>query len=132
MNKDWARRQREAAAAAAAQAQVGVATNTNYLKRVEALKANDMESYRELLAEARGREGAEGGAGTPGSAGGGVGADDRFASLQEFLELTEGYLQQLGGKIAALKLTQQRSEAAAVAAAEAEAAGLSEDEVLNP
>jgi hypothetical protein len=127
MSKDWMRRQRDAqvAAAAAATAQQGVASNADYLRRVEALKANDMEAYRELLAEARGREGV-----MPGGAG--VSAtDERFASLQEFLEKTEGYLQQLGGKIAAMKLTLQRSEAAAAAAADAEAAGMTEDEVLD-
>ena len=37
----------------------------------------------------------------------------------------------MGGKIAALKLDQQRSEAAATAAAEAEAAGATEEEVLE-
>lgn len=127
MNKDWIRKQRDAAVAAqaAAQAQQGVASNAEYLRRVEALKANDMEAYRQLLAEAKGREG-----GVPG-AGGGAAADDRYDKLQDFLEKTEGYLQQLGGKIAALKLTQQRSEAAAAAAAEAEAAGLTEEEVLE-
>jgi len=78
-----------------------------------------MDAYRELLAEAQGREGP-----------GGIASDDKYASLQEFLEKTDGYLQQLGGKIAALKLTQQRSEAAAAAAAEAEAAGLTEEEVV--
>ena len=121
MSRDWMRRQRDAlvASQAAAKAKGGGdgTADADYLRRVEALKANDMEAYRELLAEAQGREGA-------------VSADDKYASLQEFLEKTEGYLQQLGGKIAALKLTQQRSEAAAAAAAEAEAAGLTEEEVI--
>ena len=128
MSKDWLRRQRDAAAVAQAALNAGAQgaqANADYLKRVEALKANDMEAYRELLAEARGREAAVGGPAE------GAGADERYASLQEFLEKTEGYLEQLGGKIAALKLTQQRSEAAAAAAAEAEAAGLSEEEVLE-
>ena len=93
---------------------------------MEALKANDMEAYRQLLAEARGREGAEGLGASPGLSA----ADERYASLQEFLEKTEGYLSQLGGKIAALKLDQQRSEAAARAAAEAEAAGATEEEAV--
>ena len=136
MSKDWARRQRDvqnaanqALAAAGANAAGagnagGAASNADYLKRVEALKANDMEAYRELLAEARGREGAIG-------AGDGDAGDDKFAALQEFLEKTEGYLEQLGGKIAALKLDQQRSEAAAAAAAEAEAQGMTEEEVIE-
>ena len=135
MAKDFARRRRDEQAAAvaaralrrAAETDGGAETNAQYLRRVEALKANDMEAYRALLAEARGREGAEGlGAG----AGGEAGADERYASLQEFLEKTEGYLSQLGGKIAALKLDQQRSEAAARAAAEAEAAGATEEEAV--
>jgi hypothetical protein len=147
MHKDWMRRQRAAAdaAATAAAAQAGVATNADYQKRVEALKNNDMEAYRELLAEARGREGTVvggAGGGAAGEAGGGAGegvaADARFASLQEFLEKTEEYLQNLGGKIAATKLSTQRQEAAAAAAADAEARGLSEvgccelKPVLNP
>ena len=137
MAKDFARRRRDEQAAAAARAAAsraarpsddGVQTNAQYLRRVEALKANDMEAYRALLAEARGREGAEGlGAGAEAGL---SGADERYASLQEFLEKTEGYLSQLGGKIAALKLDQQRSEAAARAAAEAEAAGATEEEAV--
>ena len=122
MSKDWMRRQRDVlvASQAAAKAKGGTDTaDADYLRRVEALKANDMDAYRELLAEAQGREGP-----------GGIASDDKYASLQEFLEKTDGYLQQLGGKIAALKLTQQRSEAAAAAAAEAEAAGLTEEEVV--
>ena len=135
MAKDFIRRRRDeqAASVAASMAQMTgetggkTPTNAEYLRRVEALKANDMEAYRQLLAEARGREGAEGlGAGAEGLSG----ADERYASLQEFLEKTEGYLSQLGGKIAALKLDQQRSEAAARAAAEAEAAGATEEEAL--
>ena len=98
-----------------------------YQKRVSALKANDMEAYRVLLAEARGREGGVGGGVADGA---GADTDERYASLQEFLEKTEGYLSQLGGKIAALKLDQQRSEAAAAAASVAEENGLSEDEIL--
>ena len=137
MAKEWARKKREAAQAARdaqRERDGGAGThassadprhNAEYLKRVEALKANDMEAYRKLLAEARGREGGELGSSAAYS------NDDRYASLQEFLEKTEGYLQQLGGKIAALKLDQQRSEAAATAAAEAEAAGATEEEVLE-
>ena len=94
---------------------------------MSALKANDMEAYRVLLAEARGREGGVGGGVADGA---GADTDERYASLQEFLEKTEGYLSQLGGKIAALKLDQQRSEAAAAAASVAEENGLSEDEIL--
>jgi len=133
MAKDHARRRRDEQAAAAARAAAAVSstkegaqTNAEYLRRVEALKANDMEAYRQLLAEARGREGAEGLGASPGISA----ADERYASLQEFLEKTEGYLSQLGGKIAALKLDQQRSEAAARAAAEAEAAGATEEEAV--
>ena len=138
MAKDFIRRRRDEQAASMAASMARAAqmtgdgggktpTNAEYLRRVEALKANDMEAYRQLLAEARGREGAEGlGANAEGLSG----ADQRYASLQEFLEKTEGYLSQLGGKIAALKLDQQRSEAAARAAAEAEAAGATEEEAL--
>ena len=74
MAKEWARKKREAAQAARdaqRERDGGAGThassadprhNAEYLKRVEALKANDMEAYRKLLAEARGRD-ARGGAG---------------------------------------------------------------------
>ena len=99
MAKDHARRRRDEQAAAAARGgggelyEEGAQTNAEYLRRVEALKANDMEAYRQLLAEARGREGAEGLGASPGLSA----ADERYASLQEFLEKTEGYTQ-LGGE----------------------------------
>ena len=136
LSKDFAKRKRDEQAlqaqlAAQRAQQMGVTTqnpgqnNVEYQKRVEALKANDMEAYRQLLAEARGREGGIAGTGAGGE------VDDRYASLQEFLEKTEGYLSQLGGKIAALKLDQQRSEAAAKAVSEAEERGATEEEVLE-
>lgn len=93
--------------------------NSERLLRLEALKANDLAAYRELLAEARGRE--------TDMATGGEG--DKFEALTQFLNATETYLTKLGGKIAAVKIEQARSEAAAAAASEAEAKGLSEDEI---
>lgn len=93
--------------------------NSERLLRLEALKANDLAAYRELLAEARGRE-------TDMTTGGG---GDKYEALTQFLNATESYLTKLGGKIAAVKIEQARSEAAAVAAAEAESRGLSEEEV---
>jgi len=93
--------------------------NSERMLRLEALKANDLAAYRELLAEAKGRE--------TNIAAGGEG--DKYEALTQFLEATESYLTKLGGKIAAVKIEQARSEAASAAASEAEAKGYSEDEV---
>jgi len=93
--------------------------NSERLMRLEALKANDLAAYRELLAEARGRE----------TDMGGEGEGDKYEALTQFLNATETYLTKLGSKIAAVKIEQARSEAAAAAAAEAEAKGLSEDQI---
>ena len=93
--------------------------NSERLLRLEALKANDLAAYRELLAEARGRE-------TDMTA---EGEGDKYEALTSFLNATESYLTKLGGKIAAVKIEQARSEAAAAAASEAEAKGLTEEEV---
>ena len=93
--------------------------NSERMLRLEALKANDLAAYRELLAEAKGRE--------KDIAAGGEG--DKYEALTQFLEATESYLTKLGGKIAAVKIEQARSEAASAAASEAEAKGFSEEEV---
>ena len=93
--------------------------NSERLMRLEALKANDLAAYRELLAEARGRE----------TDMGGEGEGDKYEALTQFLNATETYLTKLGSKIAAVKIEQARSEAAAAAATEAEAKGLSEDQI---
>ena len=95
-------------------------------KRMEALKSNDIEAYKKLLAEAaKTKESIEG---YPAGADG-EGEGNKYEALQEFLSETEGYLEKLGGKIASVKISQARSEAATEAAAKAAAEGLDEDEI---
>ncbi|GMH00503.1 hypothetical protein Nepgr_002342 [Nepenthes gracilis] len=84
-------------------------------KRMEALKNNDVERYREMLLEQQ--------TSMPGDSG------ERYAVLSSFLTQTEEYLHKLGGKITAAKNQQEVEEAATAAAAAARVQGLSEDEV---
>ncbi|KAM7276803.1 hypothetical protein ACFE04_018669 [Oxalis oulophora] len=84
-------------------------------KRMEALKNNDVERYREMLLEQQ--------ISTPG------GANERYNVLSSFLTQTEEYLHKLGGKITAAKNQQEIHEAANAAAAAARLQGLSEEEV---
>ncbi|CAK9156757.1 unnamed protein product [Ilex paraguariensis] len=84
-------------------------------KRMEALKNNDVERYREMLLEQQ--------TSMPGD------AAERYAVLSSFLSQTEDYLHKLGGKITATKNQQEVEEAANVAAVAARAEGLSEEEV---
>lgn len=84
-------------------------------KRMEALKNNDVERYREMLLEQQ--------TSMPGD------AAERYAVLSTFLSQTEEYLHKLGSKITATKSQQEVQEAAAAAAAAARAQGLSEEEV---
>ncbi|KAJ1277512.1 hypothetical protein BS78_04G009800 [Paspalum vaginatum] len=84
-------------------------------KRMEALKNNDVERYRQILLEQQ--------TSVPGD------AAQRYNVLSSFLTQTEEYLYKLGGKITAAKSQQQVEEAAAAAAAVARAQGLSEEEV---
>ncbi|XP_052192265.1 ATP-dependent helicase BRM isoform X2 [Diospyros lotus] len=84
-------------------------------KRMEALKNNDVERYREMLLEQQ--------TSVPGD------AAERYAVLSSFLTQTEEYLHKLGSKITATKNQQEVEEAANVAAAAARAQGLSEEEV---
>ncbi|KAK1364331.1 ATP-dependent helicase BRM [Heracleum sosnowskyi] len=83
-------------------------------KRMEALKNNDVERYREMLLEKQ--------TSIPGD------GAERYAVLSSFLSQTEEYLQKLGSKITATKSQQEVEEAANVAAAAARAQGLSEEE----
>lgn len=76
-------------------------------KRMEALKNNDVDAYREMLKQQQGQ--------LPGDAG------ERFEVLSSFLTQTEEYLHKLGGKISAVKNHQEREEAAIAAAASARA-----------
>ena len=76
-------------------------------KRMEALKNNDVERYREMLLEQQ--------TSIPGD------AAERYAVLSTFLTQTEDYLQKLGSKITAAKNQQEVQEAAAAAAAAARA-----------
>ncbi|KAL3649566.1 hypothetical protein CASFOL_005969 [Castilleja foliolosa] len=86
-------------------------------KRMEALKNNDVERYREMLLEQQTNE--------PGE------AAERYAVLSSFLSQTEDYLHKLGSKITATKNQQEVEEAAnaAAAAARAQLHGLSEEEL---
>uniref|UniRef100_A0A0D9VBA1 ATP-dependent helicase BRM n=1 Tax=Leersia perrieri TaxID=77586 RepID=A0A0D9VBA1_9ORYZ len=84
-------------------------------KRMEALKNNDVERYRQILLEQQ--------TSVPGD------AAQRYNVLSSFLTQTEEYLYKLGGKITAAKNHQQVEEAANAAAAAARAQGLSEEEV---
>ncbi|GAB2271727.1 hypothetical protein Dimus_006558 [Dionaea muscipula] len=86
-------------------------------KRMEALKNNDVDRYREMLLEQQ--------TGIPGD------AAEKYAVLSSFLTQTEDYLHKLGGKITAAKNQQEVHEAAAAAAAAARAQGLSEEEVRS-
>ncbi|KAL3517180.1 hypothetical protein ACH5RR_024082 [Cinchona calisaya] len=86
-------------------------------KRMEALKNNDVERYREMLLEQQ--------TNIPGE------AAERYAVLSSFLSQTEEYLHRLGGKITAAKNQQEVEEAANAAATAARAQGLSEEEVRS-
>ncbi|CAI9101854.1 OLC1v1039276C1 [Oldenlandia corymbosa var. corymbosa] len=86
-------------------------------KRMEALKNNDVERYREMLLEQQ--------TSIPGE------AAERYAVLSSFLSQTEEYLHRLGNKITAAKNQQEVEEAANAAAAAARAQGLSEEEVRS-
>ncbi|VFQ76408.1 unnamed protein product [Cuscuta campestris] len=83
-------------------------------KRMEALKNNDVDRYREMLLEQQSC--------IPGDAG------ERYAVLSSFLSQTEEYLHKLGSKITAAKNQQEIEEAASAASAVAKAQGLSEEE----
>lgn len=80
-------------------------------KRMEALKNNDVERYREMLLEQQSN--------VPGE------AAERYAVLSSFLSQTEDYLYKLGGKITATKNQQEVEEAANAAAVAARAQALS-------
>ncbi|KAK6920103.1 Glutamine-Leucine-Glutamine, QLQ [Dillenia turbinata] len=84
-------------------------------KRMEALKNNDVERYREMLMEQQ--------TSIPGD------AAERYTVLSSFLTQTEEYLHKLGSKITAAKNQQEVVEAASAAAAAARTQGLSEEEV---
>ncbi|KAL0896318.1 hypothetical protein Bca101_080279 [Brassica carinata] len=84
-------------------------------KRMEALKNNDVERYREMLLEQQ--------TNIPGD------AAERYSVLSSFLTQTEDYLHKLGGKITATKNQQEVEEAANAAAIAARLQGLSEEEV---
>ncbi|CAK7348865.1 unnamed protein product [Dovyalis caffra] len=84
-------------------------------KRMEALKNNDVERYREMLLEQQTSIAGD--------------ASERYVVLSSFLTQTEEYLHKLGGKITAAKNQQEVEEAANAAAAAARLQGLSEEEV---
>ncbi|KAJ1403523.1 hypothetical protein SESBI_27231 [Sesbania bispinosa] len=74
-------------------------------KRMEALKNNDVDRYREMLLEQQ--------TSIPGD------AAERYAVLSSFLTQTEEYLHKLGSKITAAKNQQEVEEAAKAAASAA-------------
>ncbi|XP_017603558.2 ATP-dependent helicase BRM-like [Gossypium arboreum] len=84
-------------------------------KRMEALKNNDVERYREMLIEQQ--------TNIPGD------SAERYEVLSSFLTQTEEYLHKLGSKITAAKSQQEVEEAANAAAVAARLQGLSEEEV---
>ncbi|CAL9104968.1 unnamed protein product [Musa acuminata var. zebrina] len=84
-------------------------------KRMEALKNNDVDRYREMLLEQQTNIQGD--------------AAQRYAVLSSFLSQTEEYLRKLGSKITASKSHQEVEEAANAAAAAARAQGLSSEEV---
>ncbi|KAF2315290.1 hypothetical protein GH714_038735 [Hevea brasiliensis] len=84
-------------------------------KRMEALKNNDVERYREMLLEQQTSIQGD--------------AAERYAVLSSFLTQTEEYLHKLGSKITAAKNQQEVEEAANAAAAAARLQGLSDEEV---
>ncbi|KAJ8900564.1 hypothetical protein K2173_025341 [Erythroxylum novogranatense] len=84
-------------------------------KRMEALKNNDVERYREMLLEQQTSIVGD--------------AAERYAVLSSFLTQTEEYLHKLGSKITSAKNQQEVEEAANAAAAAARLQGLSEEEV---
>ncbi|TKY65425.1 ATP-dependent helicase BRM [Spatholobus suberectus] len=84
-------------------------------KRMEALKNNDVDRYREMLLEQQTSMLGD--------------AAERYAVLSTFLSQTEEYLHKLGSKITAAKNQQEVEEAAKAAAAAARLQGLSEEEV---
>ncbi|GMI99021.1 FLORAL FUSED ORGANS 3, CHROMATIN REMODELING 2, ARABIDOPSIS THALIANA BRAHMA, BRAHMA [Hibiscus trionum] len=84
-------------------------------KRMEALKNNDVERYREMLIEQQ--------TNIPGD------AAERYEVLSSFLTQTEEYLHKLGSKITAAKNQQEVADAANAAAVAARLQGLSEEEV---
>ncbi|XP_072967210.1 ATP-dependent helicase BRM [Typha angustifolia] len=84
-------------------------------KRMEALKNNDVDRYREMLLEQQTNIHGD--------------AAQRYSVLSSFLSQTEEYLLKLGGKITAAKNFQEVEEASNAAATAARAQGLSEEEV---
>ncbi|XP_039000178.1 ATP-dependent helicase BRM-like isoform X4 [Hibiscus syriacus] len=84
-------------------------------KRMEALKNNDVERYREMLIEQQ--------TSTTGD------AAERYEVLSSFLTQTEEYLHKLGSKITTAKNQQEVEDAANAAAVAARLQGLSEEEV---
>ncbi|XP_058191289.1 ATP-dependent helicase BRM-like isoform X2 [Rhododendron vialii] len=84
-------------------------------KRMEALKNNDVERYREMLLEQQTSISGD--------------ASERYAVLSSFLTQTEEYLHKMGSKITATKNQQEVEEAVNAAANAARAQGLSDEEV---
>ncbi|KAJ7571709.1 hypothetical protein O6H91_01G174300 [Diphasiastrum complanatum] len=84
-------------------------------KRMEALKNNDVDAYREMLRKQQTEMHGDVG--------------ERFEVLSSFLTQTEEYLHKLGGKISAVKTQQEKDEAVLAASTSARAQGLSEEDI---
>ncbi|XP_028770422.1 ATP-dependent helicase BRM isoform X2 [Neltuma alba] len=84
-------------------------------KRMEALKNNDVDRYREMLLEQQTSMAGD--------------AAERYSVVSTFLTQTEEYLHKLGSKVTAAKNQQEVEEAGKAAAAAARLQGLSEEEV---
>ncbi|KAE8697592.1 hypothetical protein F3Y22_tig00110621pilonHSYRG00539 [Hibiscus syriacus] len=89
--------------------------NDDRNKRMEALKNNDVERYREMLIEQQTSMTGD--------------AAERYEVLSSFLTQTEEYLHKLGSKITTAKNQQEVEDAANAAAVAARLQGLSEEEV---
>jgi len=82
------------------------------MRRMEALKAKDMETYQRLIGHQRGGKG-----------------DERYREIETFLSDTEQYLHRLATRLAQVRVHEEASEAARAAGAEARAQGKSQTEV---
>ncbi|KAH7669570.1 DNA helicase protein [Dioscorea alata] len=86
-------------------------------KRMEALKNNDVDRYREMLLEQQ--------VGISGA------AAERFSILSSFLSQTEEYILKLGQKLIATKEQQEQEPTASGTEVAVRSQGLSEDDVKN-
>ena len=92
----------------------------DHKKMMEALKANNIEAYREMLLQQ-----------APAGGEGALDTTQRAEALEGFLAQTERYVSTISQKVAAVKMQQQIAEAATKAAEAAAAKGLEDEEVAE-